>query len=77
MPDNQPKVLPSNKQNLETIKRAAREGNLCVMACTLKSSDAHVDVLCAAVDYVDGTTGMVPLAMFFTENPYEVLNPPL
>jgi len=63
------------KANLDTIIRAAKNGDLCLMECTDKATGKGVIALCAA-----GRDGneivMAPLAKLFDANPYDELNPP-
>jgi hypothetical protein len=68
-------ISPGQKQNLETIIRAAKNGDLCLMQCTDAKSGQKVDVLAAY--YMDkGEYVMVPMAKLFEGNPYEELLPP-
>lgn len=68
-------IPKGHRANLETIIRAAKNGDLCVMECTDKATGKPVIALCAA-----GRNGkeivMSPLAKMFDGNPYEELDPP-
>lgn len=68
-------IVQQHKQNFETLKRAFLDGQVCLMDCTLQSSGEHVAVICAVSPQGDQME-LVPFAMFFNGNPYELLNPP-
>lgn len=63
------------KANLETIKLAAKHGDLALVDCQDKTTKKRVVIL-AAVGR-DGEEFVIsPLAKMFDGNPYEELNPP-
>jgi hypothetical protein len=74
---DKPEIAPGNKSNLKTIIRAAKEGDLCLMAATEKDTGRRVDLLCAAsYDRASGEVVMTPMAQMFMGNPYEMFDPP-
>ena len=64
-----------HKTNLETIIRAAKNGDLCLMECTDTKTGDTVITLCAA-QRDGGEVVVTPLAKMFTGNPFEELDPP-
>ena len=83
-------IVQQHKDNFETLRRAFLEGNVCLMECTDKITNKKVAVICAvnisavnisAVNIsavsINGELEMVPMAMFFNENPYDRLTPPM
>jgi hypothetical protein len=63
------------QSNLETIIKAAKNGDLALVECTDKVTGNTVIAVCA-ISYVDGEYIISPLAKMFDGNPYEELNPP-
>lgn len=69
-------IVQGHKENFETLRRAFRAGDVCIMDCIEKSTGEHVAVICATV--FDGKEYcMTPFARFFNGNPYEMLIPPM
>ena len=68
-------IVQKHEDNFKTLQRAFLEGNVCIMECTDKVTDEKVAVICAV--NINGQLEMVPMAMFFNENPYERLTPPM
>jgi hypothetical protein len=62
--------------NLQTLTKAFRNGNVCLMECMDKATSKKVVVLCA-VQKVSNEYEMVPFAKMFDGNPYEELDPPI
>lgn len=63
------------RQNLETIIRAAENGQLAVLECTEKATGKTVSVLVAI--HLDGQEYVItPFAKMFDGNPYDEVNPP-
>lgn len=68
-------IAKGYQANFETLKRAARDGALCIMECTDAKTGKPVITICAAG--FDGKEyQMTPLAKMFDGNPYEELLPP-
>lgn len=67
----------AHKANLETIKRAAKNGALGLMECRIKATGEVVAVLCAFSREDDGQVTTTPFAVLPNGNPYELLQPPL
>lgn len=63
------------KTNFETLKRAAANGDLALMQCRDRITQALTYVICAVgregEDYI-----LVPMARMFDGDPYDVLEPP-
>ncbi len=68
-------IVQQHKTNFETLQRAFLEGNVCLMECTDKTTSEKAAIICAM--NINGEYEMVPMAMFFNENPYERLTPPM
>lgn len=66
--------VQGHKKNFETLKRAIRFGDACIMQCTLKATGEKVAALCA-VNREDGGFSTAPLAIFLNGNPYDMLEP--
>jgi hypothetical protein len=68
-------IKPGYKTNLETIIKAAKNGDLALVECTDKKSGRPVIALCAIG--FDGKEYIItPMAKLFDGNPFEELNPP-
>lgn len=66
----------AHKTNFETLLEAAHNGDVCLMSCVDRRTGGMVPVLCAVSRLEDGSVEMIPLGTLFTENPYEILDPP-
>jgi len=64
-----------DRENFNTLLRAAKGNNLCLMEATRKSDGKQVSLICA-VNVVDEKYEMVPLAVMVDDNPYEIFAPP-
>lgn len=65
------KAIPKgHEQNLTTIIRAAKNGDLALVSAK-NERDEDVVLMCAVVFARDGSAEIVPLAQMFTGNPYE------
>ena len=75
MADRPMTVVEGHKINLQTIIKAAQNGDLALMECKRVSDGKIVAVLCAVgrkgKEYV-----FAPFAEMFEENPYEQWLPP-
>jgi hypothetical protein len=69
-------IVQDHTANFETLKKAFASGNVSIMDCILNATGEHVAVICA-MNMVKGEYQMVPFAMFFNGNPYELLTPPM
>lgn len=79
MTKKKPKTfLDGYRPILDTIYRAAREGDLALMECQDAKTGKPVAVVVAVNQPGDkgGEYSMVPLARLFDGNPYTLLNPP-
>lgn len=64
-----------DKKNFETLQRAFKNGDVCLMECTDAKTGDYRAVICAA--YREGDEIVtVPFAQLFDGNPYEMVNPP-
>lgn len=71
------RIALQQKANLETLIRAARNGDLAVLDCTLKYTGEHVGVITAvSMDPQTQEHTLTPLAVFLNGNPYTLFNPP-
>lgn len=66
----------AHSENLDTIIRAAKSGDLAAMECILKGTGERVAVLTAVGRTEAGEYLMSPFAVLFNGNPYEMLYPP-
>lgn len=73
-PDYRPCV--GHQENLTTILRAAGDGNLALMECTLRSTGERVAVL-TAMARSRKEVAATPLAVLLNGNPYELLESPV
>lgn len=70
-----PKLTKGQRQNFETLKRAAKSGDLALVSC-LRKDGTPVSVLCAMQVNDDETISPIPLAYQFAGDPYEELQDP-
>ena len=68
-------ILDGHKTNFDTLQRAIRNKQACLMECTDAQTGQPVIVVCAIQRDGDDYT-MVPLAKLFNGNPYAELIPP-
>jgi hypothetical protein len=68
-------IVQDHQENFETLQRAFKEGQVCLMDCIEKSTGEHVAVICA-VSPQGKEFAFTPFAKFFNGNPYELLSPP-
>jgi hypothetical protein len=64
------------RQNFDTIARAVANGDAALLECRLAATGEPVPVICAVNSLPNDDIEFVPLAMLFTGNPYEAVNPP-
>ena len=64
------------KNNFETMRRAFKSDDVCLMECVDKRDGKRKVVVCMT-NVVGEQIGMAPIAILFDENPYEVLEPPI
>ena len=65
-------------ENFDTLSRAFKNGDVCLMECTVKKTGEKVAVICAVCrDNLGMEFEMMPFAVMINDNPYEVLNPPM
>jgi hypothetical protein len=69
-------LLPGYKKNFETLCRAVSAGDAALMECKLAATGEMVAVISAVNRHPDGAIDLVPLAMLFQGNPYQIVNPP-
>ena len=66
----------AHQQNLETLIRAAKDGNLCLMECTEIATGEPRAVICAVQPDSTGKIVFVPFGHLCPGNPYEAYEPP-
>lgn len=71
------RIINAHKTNFSNLLDAAKNNRIALMDCILKSTGEHVAVITLTNTEEDGGTIMVPMAMFFNDNPYELLISPL
>jgi hypothetical protein len=71
-------ICQAHAPNLETLRRAFHNGDVCLMECEVNQPILKGEVvaaLCAASR--DGAAAQfTPVALLFSRSPYEFLNPP-
>lgn len=70
-------IVQGHKQNFDSLMRAFRNGDVCLMECKRKSDGEVLAVICATTFDEDGTMTATPFAAFFNGDPYEMLSPPM
>ena len=77
-PSRDNRVCLQQKENFETLTRAIKQNQVCLMDCIEKASGEHVAVICAVQPAKNGSDEMefVPFARFFNGDPYEMLISP-
>lgn len=71
-----PNTLKGFEPNFNTLIRAVKSGEICLVACTDSKTGETVPTICAMSHLPNGDYDLVPLAKMFTGNPYEELCPP-
>jgi len=69
-------ICKGHAKNLDTIKRAARDGNLALVECRFRATGETVAAVCAVGGDGMGGAEIVPFAVMLSGNPYELLDPP-
>ena len=69
-----PALLSGHKTNFDTLCRAVRNGDAAIVDCQHRETGESVAVVCAV--NADHEYELIPLAMLFDGDPYELLNPP-
>lgn len=67
-------IPKGHKNNFETLKLAAANGDLALMECRSSATGSSVMVICA-VNRCQGEFYFVPVAKLFDGNPYEEVIP--
>ena len=72
-------IVDGHKENFECLRKAFAQGDVCLAACTLLATGEKVAVICAVNNDTDKEENiqLVPMAMFFNGNPYELLEAPM
>jgi hypothetical protein len=67
-------ISKGHKNNFDTLKQAAANGDLALMECHCSSTGKPVTVICA-VNRIRNEFEFVPVARLFDGNPYEEVIP--
>jgi hypothetical protein len=70
-------IVQEHTKNFETLRRAFKDGAVCLMECTEKATGEKVAVICTVFIEEDGEYQFTPFARFFNGNPYELLTSPM
>lgn len=68
-------IAKGHKANFEMLKTAFANGDVAIMDC-FDTKTGEVSVVLCMVNEPDNDYELVPVALFFNENPYERLAPP-
>lgn len=72
-----PAALPeAHRINFETLLRAARAGDLCILQCNDATTHDPVTAICFVSQDAEDNIELTPVARFFNGNPFEELLPP-
>lgn len=66
----------TDKENFETLERAHKNGDLCVVECEDIKTGEYVAVICAIQEANDDNVNMIPLARMFSGDPTKEVKPP-
>lgn len=69
-------IVQQHKENFETLRRAFKNDDVCLLDCTDKDTGAHVAVICT-IRQVGEEVEFTPFARFFNGNPFDMLIPPM
>lgn len=70
-------LLPGDRVNYDTLRRACDAGDLALLECVDRGSGEYVAVLAAVAYNPDsGEYCLTPLARMFKGNPYDEVLPP-
>lgn len=73
-PSNKP--LKPFQANFETLERAFKNGDVCLVACTDTATGKLVPTICMVNVHPDSQEiELVPVAKMFTSNPYDEVTP--
>jgi hypothetical protein len=72
-----PPMIPQpHRDNFNSLYRAFEDGAACLLECHDRAAGRPVYVICA-VNRSSPDYELVPFATLFTENPYDLLSPPI
>ena len=72
------KPLKPYQQNFETLERAFKNDDVCLVACTDAATGKLVPTICMVNVHPDSQEiELVPVAKMFTSNPYDEVIPPI
>ena len=64
------------KKNFETLQRAFRNNQVCLLEAQDKSTGEIKNLLCAVSEETSDEFTFVPFAVMIDGNPYDMYNPP-
>ncbi len=73
-----PRLSIGHKANFDMLKKACENGDLALMDCQISETGESVAVICLvnrpdkSSDYYE----ILPIAMMFNGDPFDILNPP-
>lgn len=67
-------LYDGEKANFETMNRAFRNGDACILKCKDKKTGDHVTVVCG-INRRGEEFELVPFAKLFNGNPYDEVEP--
>ncbi len=76
MPNKPPKLCKGDRDNFETLLRAAGDGALALVSAIRKADHNSVALVCAMQQNDDDTITPVPFAVMVEGNPFELFQDP-
>jgi len=71
------KICVKQEKNFNTLCEAVKSDSICIMECTNTKTKEKEAVVCC-INYTDNKKiEMVPIAVLFNTNPYELYEPPI
>lgn len=71
-----PTLAAAHVANFNTMLKAARSKDLCLIQCTDARTGDPVATVCMVNQDAEGNVELAPVAKLFNTNPYEELLPP-
>lgn len=76
MPKTPPRLRKGDRQNFNTLLRAADDGELALVSAIRKADQQPVALVCAMQQNEDETITPIPFAVMVEGNPFELYEDP-